>query len=107
MSTNKFLINRSGLSSPSAPTLSVSRLAIHASPGEASMSLTVFLAFCILGCDFLLYVLFQWIYGEKYRKHARRIAEREKRRALSAKEVVEPRVISFPQHSMQHRTGHS
>jgi len=28
------------------------------------MPLTVFLAFCILGCDFLLYVLFQWIYGE-------------------------------------------
>ena len=49
------------------------------------MSLTVFLAFCILGIDFLLYVLFQWIYGEKYRKHARRVAAREKRRALSAK----------------------
>ena len=64
------------------------------------MSLTVFLAFCVLSCDFLLYVLFQWIYGEKHRKHARRVAEREKRRALSAKEVVEPKVIPFPQHSM-------
>jgi hypothetical protein len=28
------------------------------------MPLTVFLAFCILGFDFLLYVLFQWVYGE-------------------------------------------
>lgn len=72
------------------------------------MSLTVFLAFCILGCDFLLYVLFQWIYGEKHRKHARRIAaRRERHRALSAKEAVEPKVIPFPQHSMQHRIGYS
>jgi hypothetical protein len=71
------------------------------------MSLTVFLAFCILGCDCLLYVLFQWIYGEKHRKHARRVAaRREKRSALSAKEVGEPRVLPFPQHSMQHRSGY-
>lgn len=72
------------------------------------MSLTVFLALCILGCDFLLYVLFQWIYGEKHRKHARRIAaRRERHRTLSAKEVVQPKVIAFPQRSMQHRTGYS
>jgi len=71
------------------------------------MSLTMFLAFCILGCDFLLYVLFQWIYGEKHRKHARRVAaRREKRSALSAKEVGEPRVLPFPQHSMHQRTGY-
>lgn len=25
----------------------------------------MFLAICILGCDFLLYVLYQWTYGEK------------------------------------------
>jgi hypothetical protein len=36
------------------------------------MALMVFLAFCILGCDFLLYFLFQWVYGEKRRKHPRR-----------------------------------
>ena len=29
------------------------------------MSATLFLALCILGCDFLLYFLFQWTYGEK------------------------------------------
>jgi hypothetical protein len=71
------------------------------------MSLTVFLAFCILGCDFLLYVLFQWIYGEKHRKHARRVAaRREKRQALPGKQVEEPRVLSFPQRPIQHRTGY-
>ncbi len=71
------------------------------------MSLTVFLAFCILGCDFLLYVLFQWIYGEKHRNHARRVAARTKKRhALSGKEVKEPIVIPFPQHPIQQRTGY-
>jgi len=76
-------------------------LGIHASTGEVPMSLTVFLAFCILGCDCLLYVLFQWIYGEKHRKHARRSAARRKKRSA----LGEPRVLPFPQHSMQHRTG--
>jgi hypothetical protein len=71
------------------------------------MSLTVFLAFCILGCDFLLYVLFQWIYGEKHRKHARRVAARaKKRRALSGEEAEESRVLPFSQHAIQHRTGY-
>jgi hypothetical protein len=36
------------------------------------MSATVFLAICILGCDFLLYALFQWTYGEKRRGLLRR-----------------------------------
>ena len=36
------------------------------------MSATVFLAFCILGCDFLLYVLYQFTYGEKRRGFSRR-----------------------------------
>jgi hypothetical protein len=71
------------------------------------MSLTVFLAFCILGCDFLLYALFQWIYGEKHRTHARRsAARRDRRRDLSAKEAGEPGALSFPQHPMHHRTGY-
>ena len=39
---------------------------------ELIMSVTVFLAICILGCDFLLYVLFQWTYGEKRRGLSRR-----------------------------------
>jgi hypothetical protein len=70
------------------------------------MSLTVFLAFCILGCDFLLYILFQWIYGEKHRKHARRVAAREKRRALSTKQPRHPRVLPFPEHTSRLRTGY-
>jgi hypothetical protein len=37
------------------------------------MSVTVFLAFCILGCDFLLYVLYQFTYGEKRRGLSRRL----------------------------------
>ena len=36
------------------------------------MSATLFLAFCILGCDFLLYFLFQWTYGEKRRGLSRK-----------------------------------
>ena len=71
------------------------------------MSLTVFLAFCILSCDFLLYVLFQWIYGEKHRNHGcRAAARREKRRTLSGQQLEDPRVLRFPQHSMQQRTGY-
>ena len=38
------------------------------------MSATVFLAICILGCDFLLYFLYQWTYGEKRRGLSRRSA---------------------------------
>jgi hypothetical protein len=70
------------------------------------MSLTMFLAFAILGCDFLLYILFQWIYGEKHRKRARRVTAREKRRALSTKQAGHARVLPFPQQSIQHRTGY-
>jgi hypothetical protein len=71
------------------------------------MSLTVFLAICILSCDFLLYVLFQWIYGEKHRNHRRRsAARRERRHTLSGKQVENARVLSFPHHPIQHRTGY-
>jgi len=38
------------------------------------MSVTVFLALCILGMDFLIYALFEWTYGEKRSALARRIA---------------------------------
>jgi hypothetical protein len=71
------------------------------------MSVTAFLAICILGCDFLLYVLYQWIYGEKHRKHARRVAARaEKRRALSRNDSEATRVVPFPERAMQYRTGY-
>ena len=70
------------------------------------MSLTMFLAFAILGCDFLLYALFQWIYGEKHRNHARRVASRQKRRALSAKQSDHARVLAFSERAMHYRTGY-
>jgi hypothetical protein len=55
------------------------------------MSLTVFLALCILSCDFLLYVLFQWIYGEKHRKSPRRMPSKdEKRPTLASSECATP-----------------
>ena len=31
------------------------------------MSLTVFLAICILGCDLLIYFLYEWAFGESNR----------------------------------------
>jgi hypothetical protein len=71
------------------------------------MSLTVFLAFCILGCDFLLYVLFQWVYGEKHKNRARRAAaRREKHRAISGKQADQPRMLAFPRQAMRYRTGY-
>jgi hypothetical protein len=71
------------------------------------MSVTVFLAFCVLGCDFLLYVLFQWIYGEKHRKHARRVAARAKKRRTPSSNDSDPTMaVSLPERSMQYRTGY-
>jgi hypothetical protein len=65
------------------------------------MSITMFLAFCILGCDFLLYALYQWIYGEKHRNRPRRSAAlRQARRIPSAKQLEDPRVLPFPQRAM-------
>ncbi len=43
------------------------------------MSLTVFLAICVLGLDFMIFVLFQWLYGEKNRNRFRRSAARRHR----------------------------
>jgi hypothetical protein len=38
------------------------------------MSLTVFLALCILGLDFMIYVLFKLLYGDRRSVVARRVA---------------------------------
>jgi hypothetical protein len=37
------------------------------------MSINVFLAVCVLGTDFLIYFLFQLVYGEKRRTRRRRL----------------------------------
>jgi len=65
------------------------------------MPLTIFLAFCILGCFFLHYVLLQWTYSEKHTKHARR----KGRHTLSTNKVEEPSGLPFPHRPAQHRTG--
>lgn len=73
---------------------------------EATMSLTIFLAVCILGCDFLLYLLFQWIYGEKDRKSVRRRAKGLGRaRVISTKEAAEATLRAFSPEAMRTRTG--
>jgi hypothetical protein len=69
------------------------------------MSLTVFLAICIFGCDLLLYILFQWIYGEKRRARSRRLATRRKTGPILAD--LEPR-SNAPRgfhHGMRYRAG--
>jgi len=38
------------------------------------MTLNIFITLCILGIDFLIYVLFQWTYGDKRSAMARKIA---------------------------------
>jgi len=38
------------------------------------MSLTVFLGLCILGLDFMIYVLFRWTYGDRRGETARKLA---------------------------------
>jgi hypothetical protein len=40
-----------------------------------AMSLYVFLTVCVLGLDFLIYVLFQWMYADKRRAMQKKLAE--------------------------------
>jgi hypothetical protein len=44
--------------------------------GETGMSLTVFLAICVLGCDVLIYFLYEWAFGESKRIRKHRAASR-------------------------------
>ena len=50
------------------------------------MTLTLFMAFSILGLDFLLYALFQWTYGER---HRRRIRPRAAARQLMGRHNIQ------------------
>jgi hypothetical protein len=38
------------------------------------MSLNIFLMMCILGIDFMIYVFFRWVYGDKRGAIARKVA---------------------------------
>lgn len=42
------------------------------------MSLTIFVAICILGCDVLIYFLYEWAFGESKRIRARRVNPRRR-----------------------------
>jgi hypothetical protein len=42
------------------------------------MSLTIFLALCILGLDFMIYVLFKLFFGDRRSLIARRVAQQRK-----------------------------
>jgi len=39
------------------------------------MSLTIFIAVCVLGIDFLIYVLFQWTFADKRRALQKKLAQ--------------------------------
>jgi hypothetical protein len=44
--------------------------------GETEMSLTIFLAICVLGCDVLIYFLYEWAFGESKRIRKQRAGSR-------------------------------
>lgn len=67
------------------------------------MSATVFLAICILGCDVLLYFLFQWTYGEKRRG----LARRSRRRLADAKFQKSRPIELVPAHRETFALKHS
>jgi hypothetical protein len=54
------------------------------------MALTLFFALCILGIDFMLYVLFQWTWGDKRRAIARKVAAHRKQFGAQARPFLVP-----------------
>jgi hypothetical protein len=46
------------------------------------MSLTFFVTLCVLGCDFLIYFLYQWALGERRRTLMRKAVSRQRAEAL-------------------------
>jgi hypothetical protein len=62
------------------------------------MSLTVFIALSILGCDFLIYFLYRWLLGEK---RSLRSSSANAPRPSASK----PPVIPFPQSANASRSG--
>ncbi len=55
------------------------------------MSLTIFIALSILSCDFLLIVLFQWVYGEKRRlRQIRSLRQSQRERKSPKLHLVRP-----------------
>jgi hypothetical protein len=46
------------------------------------MSLTLFVTLCVLGCDLLIYFLYQWALGERRRTLMRKAVSRQRAEAL-------------------------
>ena len=47
------------------------------------MSLTLFVTLCVLGCDLLIYLLYQWALGERRRTLMRKAVSRQRAEALA------------------------
>ena len=47
------------------------------------MSLTFFITLCVLGCDFLIYFLYEWALGERRRRLMRKAVSRQRAEALA------------------------
>ena len=58
------------------------RARIQFSSGR-EMSFNLFLTFCVLGCDFLIYFLYEWAFGERRRTLMRRAASRQRAETLA------------------------
>ena len=54
------------------------------------MPLTVFVTVCVLGCDFMIYVLFKWMYADRRRRSSRRRARQIRRVILESQFSFEP-----------------
>jgi hypothetical protein len=68
------------------------------------MSLTVFLAMCVLGVDFLIYFFFKMVYGEKHRIRPRRLPpEYYKENAAASSLTGFPRQLRRKPHLPPHR----
>src|ERR1700738_1300552 len=59
----------------SAAALKVYSVASGSQIGEPNMALMIFRMFCVLGCNFIIFVLFKRTYDEKTRRPSRRLAE--------------------------------
>jgi hypothetical protein len=69
-------MNSSDLFSSGSPILDQVESRTPIRPGEGTMSTTIFITFCILGLDFMIYAFFRWTFGDKRDKLARELAAR-------------------------------
>lgn len=57
------------------------------------MSLTLFVTLCVLGCDLLIYFLYQWALGERRRTLMRKAVSRQRAEALANRQL-RPMVVA-------------